>query len=169
MELFSRARSEVLDGIVVRGDIEFRVRTREALSLLAQARSLGLIQAHIAVIEQARRSGMKAWIERPTFMVGSATWRHSSLWYAGAIAHDAYHSKLYREAKQALGGAEPDAHPWTGAHAEKECLMFQRHVLQELNADSKTLAYLEDLARNPTYQGRSRGWRAWLDYRKRWW
>jgi hypothetical protein len=169
MALFTRAQAEMVAGIVVWGDIEFQVRTRESLFLLAQARSLELIQPHIAVIQQARRSGMKAWTGRPTFMVGSATWQHSSLWYAGAIAHDAYHSKLYHEAKQALGGAEPDAHAWTGADAEKECLVFQRQVLQELNADSKTLVYLEDLARNPTYQGRSRGWGGWLDYRKRWW
>ena len=165
----SKHSSVIVGDIEVRGTAEFLVRTREALALLCPARRLEFVQTNIAVIQQAHRSGMKAWLKRPTFAVGKATWQHSAIWYAGAIAHDAYHSKLYREAKKAFGDAEPDVHLWTGAGAEKQCLEFQWQVLQELNADSKTLAYVEQCAKNPTYQGRNQGWRGWLDYRKRWW
>ena len=112
---------------------------------------------------------MKAWAEKPTFVVGNRTWQHSVLWYAGAIAHDAYHSKLYHETKNSLGGREPDANAWTGTEAEKKCLAFQRKVMVELNADPKTIAYLEDCAKDPAYQGRNQGWRSWLDYLKRRW
>mgnify|MGYP003579104465 CR=1 FL=1 len=31
------------------------------------------------------------------------------------------------------------------------------------------VAYVEAHAQNPRYQGRSKGWGGWLDYRKRWW
>jgi hypothetical protein len=100
--------------------------------------------------------------------VGRPTWQRSALWYAGAIAHDAYHAKLYGDAKRQTG-SEPDPDVWTGAGAEKQCLHFQCEVMAELNADPETLAYLEECAKNPSYQGRNKGWRAWLDYRKRWW
>ena len=167
--LFNRVRSTLIDGIEVRGRSEFLLRTGESLALLGRAARIGFIQANIAVIRQGRRSGMKAWAEKPTFVVGNRTWQHSVLWYAGAIAHDAYHSKLYHETKNSLGGKEPHADAWTGADAEKKCLAFQREVMVELNADPKTIAYLEDCAKDPTYQGRNRGWRSWIDYLKRRW
>jgi hypothetical protein len=82
---------------------------------------------------------MKAWAKRPTFIVGVRTWSHSALWYAGAIAHDAYHAKLYREANPAFHGVRPDADAWTGIEAEKRCLAFQRQVLEGLAADDTIL------------------------------
>ena len=112
---------------------------------------------------------MKAWAVKPTFTVGKATWRHSALWYAGAIAHDAYHAKLYSDAKGEKHRKEPDNDAWTGVEAEKQCLAFQRQVLLELNADEKIIAYIDHCAQNPTYQGRATGWRSWLDYLRRWW
>jgi hypothetical protein len=95
-------------GIEVRGSREFAMRTREALALLRTSSQYELIRSHIRIIRQARRSGMKAWIDQPTFQVGAATWQHSPLWYACAIAHDAYHAKLYRDAKTNSNGAAPE-------------------------------------------------------------
>jgi hypothetical protein len=163
------SKRETIEGIEVRGTAEFRLRTREALEQLKPLPQFGLVHAGMAVIRQGRRSGMKASAARPTFVVGSATWRHSVRWYAGAIAHDAYHAKLYRQAKQSAGGEEPCADAWTGVEAEKLCLAFQHEVLAELGADEKMLAYIDRCARNPAYQGRSKGWKSWLDYLKRWW
>jgi hypothetical protein len=128
-----------------------------------------LVQARVAVIRQGRRSGMKAWAARPTFVVGAATWQHSVLWYAGAIAHDAYHAQLFGEANQTAGREKPRAVGWTGVEAEKRCLAFQRGVLAELGAAPTILAYIDECARNPTFQGRTQGWKSWLDYLKRWW
>jgi hypothetical protein len=110
---------------------------------------------------------MWAQAKRPTFVVGRRTWSHSSLWYAGAIAHDAYHSKLYHDAKR--GTAHPPADCWTGPEAERKCLAFQIEALTALGADDATVAYLEKLRKNPTYQGHHKGWRSWRDYfRRRW-
>jgi hypothetical protein len=169
MGIFLRRQSEIANGVEVRGNTAFRARTREALELLRSSCSFGAARDHVAVIRQGRRSGMKARLERPTFTVGQATWRHSVLWYAGAIAHDAYHAKLYCDAKGGKRGKEPDCDAWTGADAEKQCLAFQRQVLLELNADEKIIAYIDHCAQNPTYQGRTAGWRGRLDYLRRWW
>jgi hypothetical protein len=169
MEFFGHRQPEVVDGIDVRGGIAFRARTREALELLRLSALFGAARDHIAVIRQGRRSGMKAWAVKPTFTVGKATWNHSVVWYAGAIAHDAYHAKLYLDAKGGNRAQEPDNDAWTGVEAEKSCLAFQRQVLVELNADEKIIAYIDHCAQNPTYQGHATGWRSWLDYLLRWW
>ena len=108
---------------------------------------------------------MHANARRPTFVVGKRTWSHSALWFAGAIAHDAYHSKLYHDAKAATG--RPPADSWTGTEAERKCLAFQIEVLKALGAEDKTIAYLEELEKNPAYQGHNKGWRSWWDYLRR--
>ena len=166
---FSCKRSEIIDGIEICGAARFRLRTREALGALRTVSEFELIRAHLGAIRQGKRSGMKAWADKPTFVVGKATWRHSALWYAGAIAHDAFHAKLYLDAKRSCNGKSPDADAWTGVASEKQCLSFQRRILTRLGADEKTLAYIEECATNPTYQGRHKGWKSWLDYLKRRW
>jgi hypothetical protein len=162
-------RSHVVHGIEIRGGPEFLFCTEEALALLRPVAQFAVIRGHLKIIRQGTRSGMKAGAEKPTFVVGKATWRHSPLWYAGAIAHDAYHGKLYLDAKDDHDGTEPDADTWTGAEAEKKCLAFQQQVLLALNADETIICYVNDCAKNPTYQGHNKGWRSWLDYLKRWW
>ena len=137
--------------------------------MLRSVPHFGVIRANLAVIRQGKRSGMKAWSPKPMFIVGAATWKHSTLWYAGAIAHDAYHAKLYREAKSGGGGVEPAADSWTGPDAERQCLGFQKQVLAHLGADAQTIAYIERCEAAPTYQGAHKGWRSCLDYARRWW
>ena len=163
-EGFARRRVR-WDGILIYGAIAFLQRTEASLQLLRPLPEYDLIHAHIGCITQARRSGMKAWAEPPTFTVGTATWRHSPIWYAGAIAHDSFHAKLYRDCQQA-GGATTN---WTGKEAERRCLLFQRQVLSQLGAEKDLIDYINALAVNPTYQGADHGWRARLDYLRRWW
>jgi len=158
-----------IEGIEIRGKPEFLFCTQESLGRLRSTSQFELIRNHIRVIRQGRRSGMKAWEVKPTFTVGKATWRHSAVWYAGAIAHDAYHAKLYCDAKGGKRRKEPDSEAWTGVEAEKSCLAFQRQVLVELDADEEIIAYIDQCEQNPTYQGHATGWRSWLDYLRRWW
>lgn len=166
---FSDRETTTVGGMEVRGNWEFRRRTRDALSLLQPLPEFDLIQSHLAAIRQGKRSGVTAWAARPVFTVGAPTWSHSRLWYAGAIAHDAFHAKLYRDAKKHDAGAEPDTAAWNGKAAERACLAFQRQVLVTLGADKTVIDYVEEHAQNPTYQGRSTAPGGWLDYRKRWW
>jgi hypothetical protein len=167
--LLFRRQTIFIHGIEVRGDLEFQRRTEVALTLLRPLHQFQIISKNLAIVRQGRRSGMKAWTKRPMFIVGKPTWSHSALWYAGAIAHDAYHSKLYDDAKMRGGEQTTDADAWTGAEAEKKCLAFQRQILAELNADETMLNYVDRCAENPGYQGRNRGWGSWLDYLKRRW
>jgi hypothetical protein len=164
-----RRQTHITFGITVRGCADFQQSTRDALALLQPLAQFEIIRANIAVIRQGKRSGMRAWTVRPTFVVGKPTWSHSPLWYAGAIAHDAYHAALYGDAKKRCEASEPDADSWTGVEAEKQCLAFQREVMVALNADDKIVRYIDRCAQDPTYQGRNRGWRGWLDYLKRRW
>jgi len=169
MKVFTGIRTEATQGIELRGSDEFLTRTKDALRLLQPVPHFGVIRANLAVIRQGKRSGMKVWTGKSMFVVGAVTWQHSAIWYAGAIAHDTYHAKLYREAKGTAGGAEPYADTWTGPDAEIQCFGFQKQVLAHLGADEKTLEYIEQCEAKPTYQGANKGWRSWLDYTRRWW
>ena len=160
---------ESIEGIEVRGSDSFRARTREALALLRKTAAFSIVRSHIKVIRQGKRSGMHVSASAPAFVAGRATWQHSALWYAGAIAHDAFHAKLYDTARKTGGGREPCADSWTGAGAEKKCLAFQYAVLQTLNSDETTLRHVARCAENPSYQGRNRGLGSWLDYLMRRW
>ena len=164
-----RMRSEIFEGIRIRGKSEFLLRSQEALALLKPTSRFAEIRSNLGLIQQGKRSGMHAWAAEPTFVVGKPTWKHSALWYASAIAHDAYHAKLYADAKKVSRDREPEANSWTGTEAEKKCLAFQRQVLLELKADPSTITYLDECEKNPTYQGHNRGWKSCLDYLKRWW
>jgi hypothetical protein len=166
---FKRYQRASFGGIDLFGNNAFRARTVEALKLLSSCSCFPEVQRYVGLIKQGRRSGMRAWAKPPALTVGSATWQHSIVWYAGIVAHDAYHSKLYHDAKAATAKSEPPADTWTGAGAEKRCLLFQREVLIDLHADPLLIAYLDKQLRNPTYQGRNAGWAAWLDYLRRWW
>lgn len=166
--LFLRHQTELLYEIEIRGSAKFLLRTREALDLLRPTLFFPKIQRHVAIIKQGKRSGMKAYAKRPMFVVGKRTWSHSALWYAGAIAHDSYHSKLYHDAKS-ISGKKPSADFWTGSEAEKKCLAFQIEVLKTLGAGDETVAYLRELEKNPTYQGSNHGWRSWWNYWRRPW
>jgi hypothetical protein len=165
---FRLRTSEIVHGVEISGSDEFLSRTKEALDLLRPTPFFSDIQRTIALITQGKRSGMKASAKKPTFVVGKPTWRHSALWYAGAIAHDSYHSKLYHEVR-AITGKQPPADCWTGSDAEKKCLAFQIEVLQSLHADENTVAYLKKLEKNPNYQGHNHGWRSQWNYWKRRW
>ena len=166
--LFKQSHSEIVDGIEIIGSLAFIVFTKEALALLGRTPFFNVIPRYVAVIQQGKRSGMHADAERPMFVVGRRTWNHSALWYAGAIAHDCYHSKLYQDAR-AGAEAKPPADCWTGTDAEKKCLKFQIEVMESLGADEDTVQYLKQVEKNPTYQGYNRGWRSWWDYWKQRW
>ena len=156
-------------GIDVRGNRQFRWQTRQALALLYPLAQFELIRRNISITRQARRGGMKAWAKKPTFLVGKPTWRHSVVWYAGAIAHDAYHGELYAGGKTNCTGKAPEADVWSGVEAETKCLAFQAEVLLALNAEPTLIGYVNQWRQNPTYQGCNKGWRSWLDYLKRQW
>lgn len=147
--------AEQIEGIEVQGSREFVLRTQQSLQLLQSTPQFAVVRPYFGAIRQGKRSGMDVYADPPTYEVGFPTWSHSALWYASTIAHDAYHSKLYH-----------DGEVWTGKEAERVCLKFQREVLIELKAGNELILYLDQLIKNPTYQGDPESEE---DYRRRSW
>lgn len=159
-------KSEFFHDILIQGSKDFVARTKKVLSLLfEQSESFSTVSPYLGRIRQSARSGMRAYDLIPTFDVSDSTSGHSLIWYAGAIAHDAYHSLLYHRNKE-IEGKEPEYDKWTGDMAEKMCLKFQLQVLNELSADDSFIDYIKGMLDNPTYHGNSKSWR---DYEKRQW
>ena len=142
----------VFEGIEILGSDSFIKHTKVALAVLGNSYSFDEVRPYLARIKQSTRSGMRAYDDPPTFDVGEATWTESSIWYAGTIAHDAYHSLLFHKYKEENKGEEPHPDVWTGSGAEKKCLEFQLQVLQELLTEDGITDYLEIVKTNPTYQ-----------------
>lgn len=149
------------EGIEIQGIKGFIQKTIEALNALSQTKIYPQIKQYIANIRQGAWSGMDVFANKPTFNVGDATWQHSEAWYAGAIAHDSNHSKLYFNAKQQRDGAEPKHEEWTGTEAERHCLDVQQEVLKNLKADHYLIDYIEMLKANPTYHIQPLSQRNW--------
>ena len=123
-------RLVTIDGIEVEGSQEFREETEKAITLLSQTHYYGEIKTYVKRIREHPSSGMDVYADKPTFNVARKSWSHSTIWYAGIIAHDSYHSKLYHEAKDDNDGLEPPKKAWTGSEAEKKCIDYQIKVLR---------------------------------------
>jgi len=159
-------KCEYFQEIEIRGSVVFIARTKKVLSLLfEQSESFSTVSPYLGRIRQSVRSGMRAYDLIPTFDVSDTTSSHSIIWYAGAIAHDAYHSLLYHRSKE-TEGKEPSYYTWTGEAAEKKCLKFQLQVLKELSANDSLIDYIKGMLDNPKYYGNNKSWR---DYEKRQW
>jgi hypothetical protein len=142
--------TEAAEGVKIVGSPAFVAATKEALVILKKSGHLDGITPFIEAIHQSRCSGMDVY--KKVYEVGDPTWQKDVVWYAGTIAHDSHHSKLYADAKKARNGMEPAYSAWSGAKAETKCLAYQREVLKALKASASTLAYVRELAKNPTYQ-----------------
>ena len=120
--------------ITITGDAAFTQNTQKALSVIKKGSESGyaLVTGYVAIIEQNEFSGMRAYDELPTFQVGKATYNASTTWYAGAIVHDAYHSKLFHDALEKYGYVTYEM--WMGENAEKWCLSVQIDFLIEIGA-----------------------------------
>jgi hypothetical protein len=149
---------ETVEGLEVTGSPEFIVKTKEALDSLKHAKCFKVVKQYIAVIKESETSGMEAWLVKPSYGVGKRTWQAGAVWYASTIAHDAFHSKLYHDAKDKLKGKEPSDTAWTGKEAEKKCLRFQADALRQMRAEKRQIDYVIELQKNPTYQDGKRDW-----------
>ncbi len=139
-------------GIRIIGTPLFVEKTIAALDLLRSTRHFGLVAHHISTVRPWKCSGFDPWaIGGPTFIVGKKTWQSTPIWYAGAIAHDAYHGKLYLDAKRRNWLRIVWWSDWCGWKREKECCEFQLEVLKELKADNMMIDHLETVAKDPNW------------------
>jgi hypothetical protein len=125
------------DTISIRGSSRFEERVGGALALLKSNSpdSYVVTTSYVATIEQAKRSGMQAWLQAPRFQLNDRSAYYSLTWCAGVIAHDSFHSKLYHDYLADNPGVKwvPDK-IWKGESAERQCLDHQKKVLEKIGA-----------------------------------
>lgn len=103
---------------------------------------------------------MYAWEKPPRYQVGKETRNAGTIWYAGTIAHDSCHSKLYIDYLVSNPSNSVPNEVWTGREAEEQCLDVQYDALAKIGADQNTLDYVQNVI-NTEY------WN--VDYNNRWW
>ncbi len=133
------------------GSDDFVATVRSALDLL-QADCPDyheVVVNHVAVIESAHEGAGRHHEEPPRIELESDIGhgrdlppRSRIIWYAGAIVHEAWHSKLYREHRLENRGA-----PWPtdeGSAREREgvCLQVQHNALARMGAPQWMLDYV---------------------------
>ncbi len=150
----SRQRERVNYGsIEIWGTPRFIQMTKQALDYLAEAQVLERIQRYIKMIyEPDDDMGSGMYVMPKAFRVGGPTWKAGPVWYAGAIAHDSMHSKLFWDA-WARGANETGVAPdvYTGPAAERKCLAFQFSILADLGYASYYAQYFKRLESDPSY------------------
>src|SRR6266852_5052141 len=100
--------------ILLQGSSGFIVLTKIALACLRTADCSAEVWGLLAVLRKAKRTGVHAWKDVPVIDVGLRIRNSPTILYASGIAHEGFHIKLYREAKQRNGGLEPDANIYGG-------------------------------------------------------
>jgi hypothetical protein len=128
----------------IEGDGAFTENTRAALVLIKESDTADeIVNNYVGVIKQGKTSGMAAQQTPPTFVVGEASYEASLTWYASAIVHDAYHSKLYHDYLKNHDYVPYNV--WTGEEAEMACLEVQIEFLEEIGAPEYEIDYAESL------------------------
>lgn len=152
----------ISEEIAIEGDASCNEQTNAALELL---KTKAVEHYNVAIenvgkikcVEQG--SGMRAYDTPPTYLAGKDTIDAGLVWYAGTIAHDACHSKLYQDYKKTRGEPVPDE-VWTGDNAEKSCISAQVDALKKLGASEREIDYLGDVAESEYWN---------VEYSERWW
>lgn len=144
-------KSSRFESIVIRGSPAFAAQVTSALILLRERapEAYTLATNHIGVIYQFQHSGMRAETHPPRFDLADATAFHSVTWCAGSIAHDSYHSFLYRSWLAEHSGSirVPDL-LWKGEEAEKLCLAHQLEVLKAISASASEILWCQQVVTN---------------------
>ncbi|WP_049630670.1 hypothetical protein [Cellvibrio sp. pealriver] len=138
--------------IEIEGTPKYKKQVEACLGLLERKASAEyeFIRSHIGIIAQNKRSGMRAWEVPPRYQMSDTTAFYSVTWCAGTIAHDAYHSYLYKKHAAINGenngnGEKPAYELWGGKSAEKEAIEFQLKVMKKIGASAHEINYLTSL------------------------
>lgn len=121
--------------ILITGSESFKNRTGECLDLLFERyrESYKFVLKHVGVIAQSKTSGMVAWHNPPMYQMSNTTANYSLTWCASSIAHDAYHSFLYKKFRPKSGARTPERY-WADFKAEKFAINYQKRVAKKIGA-----------------------------------
>lgn len=139
------------------GSAAFQARVQQALALLKvrDPAAHAIVKAYVGRIEQAARSGMRAYVYPPTFFLTDAAANYSVTWAAAVIAHDSYHSKLYHDYHGAHPGEEVPRRVWAGIESEVKCMKHQMAVMRRIGASQREIDHA--LANADGHYGSDRG------------
>jgi hypothetical protein len=149
--------------IQIKGDASCQSSTLAALKLLSEKAPAHYATAttYISIIECASQgSGVYAYENPPRYLVGDATRSAGTVWYAGTIAHDAGHSKLYHDYLSAHPNQAVPDDIWTGQNAEVSCLNAQYDALGKIGGTQYQLDYVANVINTQYYN---------VPYSQRWW
>jgi hypothetical protein len=145
--------SNKFDGIQIEcKDPDFEERIIDALNLLkrdAKATDYAVVKNDLDKIKQHDASYVIPGESPITFYISRLTAfspyydkDNALFWCASAIAHDAYHSKLYKESPYKA------IEDYTGREAERQCCEFQLKVCEDIKASKDIIGYMNDLIRD---------------------
>lgn len=155
--------TQFVTSIVIKGDSTCQSSTLSALKLLNDnaPTHYSIVKSYVGVIEcVSKGSGMAAFETPPRYMVGDATRNAGTVWFAGTIAHDAGHSRLYHDYLSNNPGQSVPNDVWTGEAAERTCLEAQYDALSKIGATQSQLDYVRNIINSQYYN---------TPYDQRWW
>lgn len=150
----------------IAGSLRFSNQVHQALTLLRanDTNAYCIVTNYVGRIQEGARSGMWAYKTPPTFEMSATTAYYSVTWCAAAIAHDAFHSKLYHDYRKVHGRIVPDA-VWTGKDAEQKCMKHQLMVMERIGSSQWEINYAKKQADGSYAKEKE----TWQDYQKRTW
>jgi hypothetical protein len=153
--------------IKVLGDERFAAVVRDALELVSTncPDYHEVVTGHVAAIESAERKPARHHEEPPRIALASSidfgrdlSPRSKAVWYAGAIVHQAWHSKLYREFRLANPGAPWPADERSAAEREDARLQAQVDALVRMGASMWMLDHVRSRIGLGPEEPADRGW-----------
>lgn len=132
------------EAVTIYGSENFISATVKALELLKDKtpEAYQLVRTHVGDIVSGKPSAVfpdMLWLG-PTYVIMGASYSEgSTIEYAAAIAHEAYHCELYSKAEKANPGKRVQPNDYSGEQAEALCLQFQCDVLSKLGLDEERI------------------------------
>lgn len=141
----------MFEKIQIRGKEDFVGRVKGALLLIKEKapHAWVLISEHVKKIEEGGATGMFPYAPGSPAVLSQETALCSLAWCAGAIIHNAFHAKLYREYQSAHDASVPDE-AWLGPETEKKCIEFQINAMRQMGAGHPETQYWRTRLTSPS-------------------
>lgn len=143
------------------GDSDCIAKTNEALNLL----QIKDPDKYLTVMEYVGKiecipagSSIDVAEDPPRFLVGAVTMNKGTLWYASVIAHDSYHSKLYRDYLDEHPDIGVPDNIYSGKQGEQKCIDYQADALVKMGADQATIDWVKNSINSNYWENPDRSW-----------
>lgn len=137
---------QLISRIEIRGDGNFKDQIIKALDLLGHKAPeyLDLVANNLGVIDyQPNDSRVELYEDKPRYVVTDSVLGAGTIWLAGSIVHDSYHSKLFNDYRELHPSIKIVPYSvYGGRNGENQCVRQQIAVLQKLGAQQSYIDYL---------------------------